>query len=121
MFDLLVVHETLKSITKADVPVINQDSIISLLIHDIFGGEILKTRKRKGWHFYNRVDGLRIDLTRTEMNHNKKGIKFEDIPATPDETCRYFDEVDYSSFLMRFIKVFEEAVGLDRYQSGYTA
>jgi len=34
-----------------------EDKEISLLIHDVFGGEILKTPQKKGWHFYNRING----------------------------------------------------------------
>src|ERR1035437_2626405 len=41
-----------------------QDRLISLLIHDVFGGEILKTHKNKNWHFYNRIDGERVDFTK---------------------------------------------------------
>ena len=96
-----------------------QDSIISLLIHDVFGGEILKTHKSKNWHFYNRIDGERIDFT---LNKKSTGIKaFEDIPSTPDETYDYIDQVDYSTFFTRFIRAFEETVGLEKYRSGVTA
>jgi hypothetical protein len=86
-----------------------QDSLISLLIHDIFGGEILKTHSRKKWHYYNRIDGERVDFT-------GNGESFEDIPATPDETYDYIDQADYSTFFMRFVRAFEETVGLDNYR-----
>jgi hypothetical protein len=94
-----------------------QDSDISLLIHDIFGGEILKTPWKKGWHFYNRVDGERIDFTKAGKS---KTTKFEDIPTTPDETCKYVVKEDYSRFFNRFIRVFEELVGLDKYRTGFS-
>ncbi|MDO9341555.1 MAG: hypothetical protein Q7T72_13655 [Bacteroidales bacterium] len=51
----------------------------------------------------------------TEVNH------FEDIPSTPDETYNYFEQKEYSTFLMRFVRSFEEAVGLEKYQPGLTA
>src|ERR1035437_233098 len=73
-------------------PATDQDSVISMLIHDIFGGEILKTHKRKGWYFYNRINGVRIDFTGAETEKSKDDIKFEDIPTTPDETSGYFDK-----------------------------
>ncbi len=84
-----------------------QDSVISTLIHDIFGGEILKTHERKGWHFYNRINGERVDLSKKVSENNKK---FEDLPSTPDETSGYFDRTDYSLFFMRFVRTLEEAV-----------
>jgi hypothetical protein len=92
-----------------------------LLIHDIFGGEILKTRNRRGWHYYNRVDGLRLDFSRKKMDKSIKKHDFEDIPATPDETYDYFEMEEYSSFLTRFVRSFEDAFGLDKYNASYSA
>ena len=87
-----------------------QDSVISTLIHDIFGGEILKTHERKGWHFYNRINGERVDLTGPNTKESENNKKFEDLPSTPDETSGYFDRTDYSIFFMRFVRTLEEAV-----------
>lgn len=123
MFNKRIVYEALersqdsykmKPSAKARI----QDRLISLLIHDIFGGEILKTRKNKYWHFYNRIDGERVDFTKAEKSPDKN---FEDIPATPDETYAYIDQVDYNTFFMRFVRAFEETVGLDNYRSELTA
>ncbi|MGA1977078.1 MAG: hypothetical protein ABSG89_04400 [Bacteroidales bacterium] len=93
----------------------DQDSVISLMIHDIFGAEILKTHKKKGWHFYNRINGERIDFAGQEMLKSSEDNHFEDIPSAPDEAYNYFQQEDYSTFFMRFIRAFEEAVGLDKY------
>jgi hypothetical protein len=97
-----------------------QDSAVSMLIHDIFGGKILKTRKKKGWHFYNMIDGERIDFTASDIEKPADDKTFEDIPSTPDETSGYFDKIDYSVFFIRFVRAFEEAVGLDNFRSGIT-
>jgi hypothetical protein len=129
MLDIMVVREALKQSNGFDSgidfninnPRDDQDSLISLLIHDIFGGEILKTHQKNGWHFYNRIDGLRIDFTRSEIGKSVKKRRFEDIPSTPDETYNYFEQVEYSTFLMRFVRAFEEAVGLEQYRTGLTA
>ncbi|MEI8226082.1 MAG: hypothetical protein WCG82_09150 [Bacteroidota bacterium] len=102
-------------------PVDDQSSAASLIIHDIFGGEILKTPKKKGWHFYNRIDGERIDFTEPELGKSTEVNRFEDIPSTPDETYNYFEQEEYSTFLMRFVRSFEEAVGLEKYQPGFNA
>ena len=106
---------------RMSIGILNQTSLISLLIRSIFGGEILKTHKNKGWHFYNRVEGKRIDFTSLDINTSSDDIKFEDIPSSPDETYCYFEDEEYSNFLMRFIWAFEEAVGLDKYKPGLTA
>jgi hypothetical protein len=123
MFDKGIVYEALKNCQPQDsktdghwLTPDEQDSLISLLIHDIFGGEILKTHLKRGWHFYNRIDGKRIDFTSPDINNSSDDNQFEDIPSTPDETYSYFEDEEYSTFLMRFVRAFEEAVGLDRYR-----
>jgi hypothetical protein len=129
MINKAIVYETLKKIMASDFSQIplkgslteGEDSLVSLLIHDIFGAEILKTRKNKYWHFYNRIDGERLDFTGSEPKRSVGNIRFEDIPATPDETSDYVDQVDYSRFFMQFIRAFEETVGLDKYRAGLPA
>lgn len=123
MFDLRIVREALiKSLvddSNAELlpanPAKGLDSIISLLVHDVFGGEILKTRKKKGWHFYNRVEGLRIDFTSFEIEIPKKTKRLEDIPCLSSEIKNYFAMEDYSKLFMRFVNAFEETVGLKKY------
>jgi hypothetical protein len=70
MLNRKVVQEVLKRIWANDdspasnpgKPPVGLNILTSLLIHDIFGGEILKTHKKKGWHYYNLIDGDRIDF-----------------------------------------------------------
>ena len=128
MFNKKVVYEALKGslelesdrkLTPDNRP-IGQDSLISLLIHDIFGGEILKTHKRKNWHFYNRIEGERVDCTGSEVKFDREAI-FEDIPSTPDETYDYIDQTDYTTFFTKFVRTFEEKVGLDKYQTSVSS
>jgi hypothetical protein len=99
----------------------DQSSVISQLIYDIFGGEILKTHKKNGWHFYNRIDGERIDFTRSKIGKLYEDNRFEDLPSTPDETHNYFEQEEYSTFFIRFIRAFEEAIGLKKYRPDYAA
>jgi hypothetical protein len=128
MFNKKVVYEALKGslelesdrkLTPDNRP-IGQDSLISLLIHDIFGGEILKTHKRKNWHFYNRIEGERVDFTGSEVKFDREAI-FEDIPSTPDETYDYIDQTDYTTFFTKFVRTFEEKVGLDKYKTSVSS
>jgi len=95
-----------------DKTAINKSSVISQLIFDIFGGEILKTHKRRGWHFYNRINGERIDFTKPELKTISPEELFEDIPASVNETHYLFEEEQYLPFYMRFVREFEETVGL---------
>jgi len=128
MVNSKVVQEALKQTlalennpgSKTNKPADDQSSIISRLIYDIFGGEILKTRMKKGWYFYNRIDGERIDFTRSEMVKSSADNGFVDVPSTPDDTCNYFAQEDYTTFLIRFIMAFEEAVDLNKYRKDLT-
>ena len=95
-----------------DFPADCKTSVTSLLIHDIFGGEILKTRKKNGWHFYNKINGERIDFTGQEINKSNEDSQFEDLPSTPEETQIYFDQEDYSNLFIKFIRAYEDVVGL---------
>ena len=61
------------------------------------------------------------DMTFNILRVLFKNIQFEDIPSSPGETHSYFEDEEYSTFLMRFIWAFEEAVGLDKYRPGLTA
>jgi hypothetical protein len=98
-----------------------QDSIVSKLIYDLFGGEILKTHGKESWHFYNRVNGKRVDLTGYGKQKSINNNKFEDIPVEPAETSGYFDKADYFTFMMRFVRAFEEAVGLKKFRKSLAA
>ena len=99
MFNKKVVYEALNSSTEQansagqyiQMAEKEQDTIISQLIYDVFGGEILKTHKKKGWHFYNRINGERIDFTCSEKASFSGVISFEDIPSNAEETRIYFD------------------------------
>jgi hypothetical protein len=91
-----------------------QSSLISRLIYDIFGGDIMKTRLEKEWHFYNRINGERIDLSIPESDISSTAFSFEDIPSTLDETHNYYEEEDYSNLYFKFIRLFEEIVGFKR-------
>jgi hypothetical protein len=96
-----------------DKTAIHKSSVISQLIFDIFGGEILKTHKRKGWHFYNRINGERIDFAKSERKTSAPDNLFEDIPANINEIHNFFEQEQYLPFYMRFIREFEETIGLD--------
>jgi phage pi2 protein 07 len=124
MFNRRVVQTALKRTCELDHnpllipdnPADNQSSVISKLIYDIWGGEILKTHNKRGWHFYNRINGERIDFTKSEMDKFSQNYHFEDIPSNTEEIHNYFEQEQYSTFFMRFIREFEEAVGLESYK-----
>ena len=106
---------------KSKKPAVDQSGIISQLIYDTFGGEILKTGLEQGWHFYNLIEGKRVDFTRSKIVRSSGSNDFADIPSTPDETINYFEKEDYAALSTRFISAFEEVVGLRKYRINPTA
>lgn len=110
-------NQRLSPYSKAD----SQSIEISKLIFDIFGGEILKTHKNKGWHYYNRINGKRFDFAKSKNDKISKDYQFDDIPATADEIHNYFEQDQYSTFFTRFIWEFEEVVGLRKYRSDFSS
>jgi hypothetical protein len=105
--------DTDPGLVSGDLPE-GQGSEVSLLMHDIFGGEILKTPGSRGWHFYNRIQGERIYFAGSELGRCRDDRSFADIPSSPAETTAYFEQEDYTNFFVRFIRAFEEAIGLTR-------
>jgi hypothetical protein len=101
-----------------NTPPEDQDTLISRLIHDLFGAEILKTHSRHGWHYYNRIEGKRYDFTRPSISGPNDVPKFEDIQTTPEEISSFPDDSDYSIFMIQFIRAYEESLGLTQHNMG---
>ena len=126
MIDKMIVQKTLNAIwvdknilrEYDDLITLNDlSSLTSILIYNIFGGEILKKHHKNGWHFYNRIDGERIDFTEPVTNNASEYDYIEDLPSTSEETYEYFEQEDYTTFHMEFILAFEKEVGLGVYNS----
>jgi hypothetical protein len=65
-----------------DNPALGQCNVTSLLIEELFGGRILKTRYREGFHFYNEIDGRRYDFTASQFTSR---VDYDDIPSSRQE------------------------------------
>ena len=48
-------------------PANGQCNVTSAVIYDLFGGDVLRTRYPTVWHYYNRIDGRRCDLTDSQF------------------------------------------------------
>jgi hypothetical protein len=62
----------------ADNPAAGQCNVTALLIHDLFGGDLLKTPLPAGDHFYNRIEGQRYDFTASQFD---QPIAYTDVPT----------------------------------------
>lgn len=67
---------------SASNPAAGQCNVTSLLIHELFGGELLKTPLPAGDHFYNRIGGTRYDFTASQFD---RPIAYVDLPASRAE------------------------------------
>jgi len=67
---------------QRDNPASGQCGVTALVVHDRFGGEILKTDVNGAWHFYNRIDEGRVDFTMSQFD---SPISYDDVPSSRDE------------------------------------
>ena len=66
-------------------PAAGQCNVTSLLVHELFGGDLLKTPLLQGDHFYNRIGGERYDFTESQFD---QPISYSDIPTDRAEAER---------------------------------
>ena len=53
---------------SAENPANGQCNVTAAVVYDLFGGEVLRTRYPAVWHYYNRIDGVRCDLTDSQFH-----------------------------------------------------
>ena len=87
----------------ADNPARGQCNVTTLLIHELFGGEILKTPLPQGDHFYNRIDGERTDLTASQFD---APVHYQDVASSRDEALAGTSIAKYESLRAAFAKHF---------------
>ncbi|WP_243387943.1 YunG family protein [Bacillus kexueae] len=83
-----------KSSTKwtIDNPYRGQCGVTSLVVQDLLGGRILKTKLSEGWHFYNEINGTRYDFTSCQFTSK---INYLDLSATREEAFEDTNEEQY--------------------------
>ena len=63
-----------------------------MVVQDIYGGEIKKTKVREAWHFYNFIDGQRFDFTEAQFNEK---LNYMDIESNREEAFADTNEKQY--------------------------
>ncbi len=89
---------------SAAVPSRGQCGVTALVVHDAFGGDILKTRVGAAWHFYNRVGGVRLDFTADQF---AEPLAYEDRPSSREEAFADTNEAQYQALS----EAFRQALG----------
>ncbi|MEM9473597.1 MAG: hypothetical protein AAGA00_16705 [Pseudomonadota bacterium] len=78
--------QTAKQWTQ-ETPAAGQCNVTAVVVHDLFGGDILKT-DLPGYdvdHFYNRIDGVVVDLTDGQFS---APVTYDDEPASREEAMQ---------------------------------
>ena len=83
-----------------DNPALGQCNVTALLVHELYGGELLKTPVADGDHYYNRIDGERIDLTSSQF---EEPIAYVDDSAARSEVERGVSDAEYEALKSAFV------------------
>lgn len=82
-------------------PASGQCNVTAVVIHDLFGGEILRTRLPEVWHYYNRINGQRVDFT--DRQFSAPGAlfsapkRYDDAPTTRDAALEGIPDREYDT------------------------
>lgn len=75
-----------------DNPAKGQCGVTALVINDLLGGEIRKTKLHDGWHYYNIINGVRYDFTALQF---KEKIEYMDVSSTREDAFSDTNEKQY--------------------------
>ena len=82
----------------AENPAAGHCGVTALVAQDWLGGDILKTRYGPIWHFYNRIDGERIDFTNSQFNGP---ISYDDAASNRQEAFADTNDAQYAALSER--------------------
>lgn len=69
----------------AENPARGQCSVTAIVVQGMFGGDILKADAAGAPHFYNRIGGVRHDLTAAQF---PRPIEYQDLPSDAEEALK---------------------------------
>jgi hypothetical protein len=87
---------------QRDNPACGQCSVTALVVQDLLGGELLKTKVAGAWHFYNCIDGRRWDLTVSQF---ATPIGYDDLPSSRQEALADTSQQKYVLLVKRLARV----------------
>lgn len=93
---------------SAENPANGQCNVTAALIHDLFGGEVLRTRMEGIWHYYNRINGVRMDLTDSQFTD--PGARFDppdgydDDLSSPEAALQTIPQSEYDTLKSRLLQ-----------------
>lgn len=77
---------------SAENPANGQCNVTAAVINELYGGDVLRTRYPNFWHYYNRIDGIRVDLTDSQFT--RPGARFEAPVSYDDQITSVAEAMD---------------------------
>ena len=84
-----------------DNPAAGQCNVTAVLVHKLFGGELLKTPLPEGDHFYNRIGGVRFDFTEGQF---ARPIAYDDLPTTRNDAAQRATDIELATLEAAFLR-----------------
>lgn len=108
-YDEAMIRDALKSAWSKETavqwtsenPAAGQCNVTVAVIYDLFGGEILRTRLQDVWHYYNRIDGRRVDFTDSQFSAPgalfSAPVRYEDTATTREAALERIPVREYDT------------------------
>ncbi|PEK03773.1 hypothetical protein CN558_16900 [Bacillus wiedmannii] len=103
IYEALVKSWSIETSSKWTIknPAKGQCGVTALVVQDIYGGKIKKTKIGEVWHFYNSIDGERFDFTEAQFNEN---LNYLDVESNREEAFADTNEKQYSILKEKIMK-----------------
>lgn len=89
---------------REDNPALGQCNVTALVVHDLFGGQILQTQAPGGAHFYNWRQGRRFDFTSGQFD---APLRYADLDASTDDVRRGANDSEYETLKTSFLSHYD--------------
>ncbi len=99
--------ETAKQWT-AEAPYSGQCNVTAVVAQELFGGDILKTQLPEVVHFYNRIDGVVVDLTDDQFD---TPIPYDDAISNREEAMGWVLDSEYETLIAALSENLKEGQG----------
>ncbi|MED3021187.1 MULTISPECIES: YunG family protein [Bacillus cereus group] len=106
IYEALVKSWSIETSSKWTIknPAKGQCGVTALVVQDIYGGKIKKTKVGEVWHFYNCIVGQRFDFTETQFNGR---LNYLDVESNREEAFADTNEKQYSILKEKIMKEFK--------------
>lgn len=92
-------------------PAAGQCNVTAAVIQDLYGGDILRTQLPGVWHYYNRLEGQRMDLTDGQFFAAEPTYSppdpYQDEPTTQAEAMHGIPPREYNTLRERLLSNLE--------------